>query len=112
MFNRFTLTLAGAALALVTAWGYGHYQYRQGVADTTTAARLAAFDKYQADVERMASVSWELHNIITELQHAKPTVITQYRERVVQAPLPDACRIDAERLRGIQSASKAAAAVR
>lgn len=104
--------LIGLALFVVAVWGYGQHKYRQGVADTETVARLAAFDQYQADVERMASASWELQNIITELQHAKPTVITQYRDRVIQAPLPDTCRIDAERLRGIQSAPEAAAATR
>lgn len=110
MLNRITLTLIGVAVGVAAIWGYGHYQYRQGVADTNTAARLAAFDQYQADTERMAALSYDLQNQIMELQNAKPTVITQYRDRVIQAPLADDCRIDAERLRGIQSATKAAAA--
>lgn len=93
-------------------WLYGQHQYRQGVADTTTAARLAAFDQYQSDVERMASASWELQNIITELQYAKPKVITEYKEVVVQTPLPADCRIDDERLRRIQSAVRETAVTR
>lgn len=104
--------LIAVAVLVAAAWGYGHYQYRQGVADTTTAARLAAFDQYRGDVERMASASWDLQNIITEQQNAKPIVITEYKRVVVKAPLPDDCRIDADRLLGIQSAIDKAAARR
>ena len=107
--------ITGAAILaalLLGVWGYGKYQYKQGVSDTEIAARLEAFAQYQFDVERMAEASWDLHNIITELQYAKPKVITQYRDRIIQAPLADNCRIDDGRLRGIQSAIEAATAAR
>ena len=109
-----SITTGAAMIAalLLFGWLYGQHQYKQGVADTKTAARLAAFDQYQSDVERMAAASWELQNTITELQHAKPKIITEYKEVMVQTPLPDTCRIDAKRLRGIQSAARAAAAAR
>lgn len=110
--NKYALGAITVLLVLAAIWGYGHYQYSQGVVDTETAARLAAFDQYQGDVERMASASWGLQNIITELQYAKPKVITKYKRVAVQAPLPDTCRIDADRLRGIQSAVSAATAAR
>lgn len=58
---------AAAAVALVAGiWMYGHYQYRQGVADTETAARLA-----QADTER-------------RMQDEKDRADAEYRSAVAQ----------------------------
>ncbi len=93
-------------------WLYGQYQYRQGADDTIKDMRLAAYDQYRSEVERIASASLELQNTITELQHAKPQVITVYKEVATKNPLPVDCRIDGERLRRIQSAARAAAATR
>lgn len=104
--------VAITATLFLCGWLYGQHQYRHGVADTKTESRLAAYDKYRSEVERMAASSWELQNIITELQHAKPKVITVYKEAVAQNALPVDCRIDDERLRGIQSAVKQAASTR
>lgn len=64
MLNRFTLSLAGAALVLVTIWGYGHYKYRQGVADTKAKAVLAQisieqgmqYERDRADAEYRGAV--------------------------------------------------------
>ncbi|MEZ2742270.1 hypothetical protein ACBP93_06485 [Paenalcaligenes hominis] len=66
----------------------------------------------KSTVERIAAALWELQNIITELQYAKPKVITEYKEVVVQSPLSDTCRIDDERLRRIQSAVRETTATR
>lgn len=45
--NRYVAGAATLALALAAVWIYGHYQYRQGVADTKTAARLAVLGRYK-----------------------------------------------------------------
>lgn len=106
---------AGAAIAVALffgGWLHGQYQYRQGTDDTIKDMRLATYDQYRSEVERIAAASWELQNIITELQHAKPKIITEYKEVVAQAPLPDTCRIDDERLHRIQSAVREATATR
>lgn len=108
--NRYVAGAAISAALFLCVWGYGKYQYQQGVRNTRAAARLEAFDQYQLDVESMTEASWDLQNIIMELQYAKSKVITQYRDRGGQVPLPDTCRIDDSRLRGIQSAIKAATA--
>lgn len=107
-----TIGAAITAALFFGGWLYGQHQYRQGVADTKTESRLAAYDQYRSEVERMASASWELQNIITELQHEKPQVITVYKEVAAKNPLPVDCRIDPERLHGIQSAVKQTAGTR
>lgn len=107
-----TIGAAITAALFFGGWLYGQHQYRQGADDTIKDMRLAAYDQYRSEVERMASASWELQNIIAELQHAKPKVITEYKEVVVQAPLPTDCRIDGERLRRIQSAVREATTTR
>ena len=64
MLNRLTLTIAGAALALLLAWAYGQHKYRQGVADTRAEAVLAQisieqgmqYDKDRADAEYRGAV--------------------------------------------------------
>lgn len=38
--NRYVIAAAVIALSVAAIWGYGHYQYRQGVADTKTEAVL------------------------------------------------------------------------
>lgn len=97
--------LAAAVLAVgVAFWGYGRYQYQQGVQDTRMQAQLEAFRAYQADVERMNAESQRLQDRIRELENAEPEVITKYRDRVVQVPLPADCRIDDGRLFDIQDA--------
>lgn len=112
MLKQLGVGAAITAALFFGGWLYGQHQYRQGADDTIKDMRLAAYDQYRSEVERMASASWELQNIITELQYAKPKVITKYKEVVVQTPLPDACRIDDERLRRIQSAVREATATR
>lgn len=39
--NKYVLGAIALLLALAAVWGYGHHQYRQGVADTKTVAVLA-----------------------------------------------------------------------
>lgn len=112
MVKQVGIGAAITAALFFGGWLYGQYQYRQGVAETKIAARLAAFDQYRSDVERMVAASWDLQNIITELQHAKPQVITVYKEVSTKNPLSADCRIDPERLHGIQSAVRAASAAR
>lgn len=112
MLKQVGVGAAMTAALFFGGWLYGQSQYRQGANDTVKDMRLAAYDQYRSEVERIASVSWELQNIITELQYAKPKVITEYKEVVVQAPLPTDCRIDDERLRRIQSAVREAAVTR
>lgn len=112
MLKQVGIGAAITAALFLGGWLYGEHQYRQGADDTIKDMRLAAYDQYRSEVERMASASWELQNIITELQHAKPKVITKYKEVVVQAPLPTDCRIDDERLHRIQSAVREATGTR
>lgn len=100
--NKYVLGAAGLLLVLAAIWAYGHYQYRQGISDTETAAKLAAAEQYRADVVRINNSVAMLQTRIEELQNAKPAVITQYRDRVVKAPLDATCRIDAERLQHIR----------
>lgn len=107
-----TIGTAITAALFFGGWLYGQHQYKQGIDDTIKEVRLAAYDQYRSDVERMASASWDLQNIITELQHAKPKVISVYKETATANPLPADCRIDDERLHGIQSAARKAAGTR
>jgi len=112
VLNKYTVGALVCLAALASIWGYGSYQYHQGVSDTETAARIAAFEHYQSEVERINAATFDLQNRLTELQNEKPKVITQYRDRVIEAPLPDDCRIDDGRLRDIQSGLDAARAAR
>lgn len=102
LVNKYVLGAAGLLLALAAVWGYGRYQYGQGVADTETAAKLAAAEQYREDIGRMNASVAILQDRITELQDAKPTIITKYRDRVVQAPLDATCRIDDDRLQHLR----------
>ena len=104
--NKYVLGAAGLLLALAAIWGYGRYQYRQGVADTQIAAKLAAAKQYKADVARINDSVGVLQARIEELQHAKPKIVTEYRDRVVKAPMPADCRPDDIRLRIFEDARK------
>lgn len=101
--NKYVLGAACVALLAALVWGYGRYQYAQGVADTETAAKLAAAEQYKADVIRINNSIGVLQAYIEELENAKPQVITEYRTRTVEVPLPADCRIDDGRLRTIQA---------
>lgn len=100
--NKYLIGAAAIGAAVLAFWLHGEYKYRQGVNDTTVAAKLAAADQYRDDVGRMNASVAVLQTRITELQNAKPEVITRWRERVVQTPLPDTCRIDDDRLHELQ----------
>lgn len=110
--NKYVLGAAGLLLALAAVWGYGHYQYRQGVADTQTAARLAAYDQYQSEVEAANAKAYDAQNRITELENNEPETIVKYRTITKTVPLPATCRIDPDRLRNIAGAINKAAAAR
>src|SRR5690625_795337 len=52
--NRYAVGAAGLLLGIAAVWGYGKYQYRQGVADTKAEVRLAQISieqgmQYEAD---------------------------------------------------------------
>ncbi|TFL14236.1 hypothetical protein CSC67_08775 [Pusillimonas caeni] len=102
LVNKYLLGAAGLALLVAAIWGYGRYQYAQGVKDTETAAQLAAAEQYKADIKRVNDSIAILQDYIEELESAKPQVITEYRTKAVEAPLPADCRIDDGRLRTIQ----------
>ncbi|NYT67996.1 hypothetical protein [Pusillimonas noertemannii] len=100
--NKYVLGALGLAVLVAFVWGYGRYQYGQGVTDTETAAQLAAAEQYVADVKRINNSIGVLQAYIEELENAKPRTITEYRTRTVEVPLPADCRIDDGRLRTIQ----------
>lgn len=102
--NKYVLGAVGLLIVLAGIWGYGQYQYSEGVADTKTTAEIDAAKQYKADVFRVNASIGVLQQRIEDLQNEKPKIITEYRDRVITAPLPDTCRIDTERLHHFQSA--------
>lgn len=106
--------VAGAALALAAVGGiawYGHHQYEAGKADNEAAHTLADLQQFKAETGRLAGLSTQLATQIDSLSSVQPTVIKEYHETVVKAPLPAGCLIDHGRLRNIQDAiAKATAA--
>jgi cell division protein FtsB len=110
--NKYALGAAGLLLALAAIWGYGHHEYAQGVTDTQTAAQIAAYAQYKETVERIEASNSKLQDKLDKLNDAQPRIITQYRDRVIKVPLPADCRIDPDRLRGVQSAIDSANAAR
>jgi hypothetical protein len=108
------LILAGAFMVLglvAGGWCLHRSGYAAGVADNEAAHNLAELQQFKAETGRLAGISTQLAVQIDSLANAAPTVIKEYHETVVKAPLPPGCVIDAGRLRSIQDAiGKAAAA--
>lgn len=100
--------LVGAVLLAGGAWWLHFDGYRQGVADTETAAKLAAYEQFQADVARYSAASYDLQNRLVELQNSRPKIITEYRNVMVENPLPATCRLDDGRLSKLNDAISAA----
>lgn len=110
-----TQLIAGAVLALAVvggAWWLHHSGYERGRADEQIAAKLAAAKQYEADVARINDSVGVLQARIEDLQNAKPKVITQYRDRIIQAPMPAECRPDDIRLRIFKDARRKSNAAR
>lgn len=103
---------SGAALVgafAVGGWWLYHSGYESGKDDCGAAHTLADLQQFKAG--RLADFSTQLAVQSDSLANAAPTVIKEYHETMVKAPLPVGCAIDADRVRSIQHAiSKAAAA--
>lgn len=107
-------SIGGAALIVLLGlggWGLHRSGYNQGRADCEAAHTLEALREFKRETDRLAEVSNSLAVQIDSLANAVPTVIKEYHETVVKTPLPAGCVIDLDRLRSIQSAIGAAAAV-
>jgi hypothetical protein len=99
--------LAGALLVLgllAGGWWLHHTGYESGRADNEAAHTLADLQAFKAETGRLAGLSTQLATQIDSLASAAPTVIKEYHETVVKAPLPAGCLIDSGRLRSIQDA--------
>lgn len=103
----------GAALVGTLAaggWWLHHSGYQAGRDAAEAAHTLAELQQFKADAGRLAVLSGQLATQIDSLSGLAPTVIKEYHETVVKAPLPAGCVIDAGRLRSIQAAIAQAAA--
>ncbi|OZI23629.1 hypothetical protein CAL26_09310 [Bordetella genomosp. 9] len=102
----------GAALVgglVVGGWWLHHSGYESGKAACEAAHTLADLQQFKVETGRLSDISTQLAVQIDSLASATPTVIKEYHETVVKAPLPAGCVIDPGRLRSIQDAIAKAA---
>ncbi|WP_447921050.1 hypothetical protein [Achromobacter aegrifaciens] len=96
-----------ATLGMGTYW-YGANQYQAGINQENANHTLVELTEFKRQTARLGGISDTLEGALTSLRDAKPKTIERYTRVEVQSPLPAGCRIDAERLRHINTASRLA----
>lgn len=94
---------------------YGNSRYDTGVKDAKAEAQRVAELQYKEDVNQLAATVDDLRKTLEVLSNAEPEIRTKYITVRESAPLPDTCRIDANRLsivNGAIQASNAASGAR
>ena len=98
-----------AVLALLAGiWWHGWHtrdqQAERAVQDKALADARQTLTDYRAESSRLNTIFFFIDNGFYEIYTNATRHTTEYRTYAVQNPLPADCRLDAERLRRIQSA--------
>ena len=98
-----------AVFALLTGvWWHGWHtrdqQAERAVQDKTLADARQALTDFRTESNRLNTIASDIQQRIGQINTNATRHTTEYRTYAVQNPLPADCRLDAERLRRIQSA--------
>ena len=103
---------AAGALAVLTllagVWWHGWHtrdqQAERAVQDKALADARQALTNFRAESNRLNTIAGDIQQRVDQINTNATRHTTEYRTYAVQNPLPADCRLDAERLRRIQSA--------
>lgn len=98
-----------AILALLAGvWWHGWHtrdqQAERAVQDKALADARQTLTDFRAESNRLNTISSDIQQRVDQINTNATQHTTEYRTYAVQNPLPADCRLDAERLRRIQSA--------
>lgn len=95
-------------VAALSVFAYGQAQYHRGRQAMKAEVEAEYLRKYVEQTKMLHSLEETLAKTMEELSNAEPKVIKEYQRVVVEKPLPADCRIDSDRLRNINTATKTA----
>lgn len=98
-----------AVLALLAGvWWHGWHtrdlQAERAVQDRALADARQALADFRTESNRLNTIAGDIQRRVDQINTNAARHTTEYRTYAVQNPLPADCRLDAERLRRIQSA--------
>ena len=98
-----------AVLALLAGvWWHGWHtcdqQAERAVQDKTLTDARQALTDFRTESNRLNTIAGDIQQRVDQINTNAARHSTEYRTYVTQNPLPADCRLDAERLRRIQSA--------
>ena len=98
-----------AVLALLAGvWWHGWHtrdqQAERAVQDKALADARQTLTDFRAESNRLNTISGDIQTRVDQINTGAARHTTEYRTYALQTPLPADCRLDAERLRRIQSA--------
>lgn len=107
--NRYVQIAIAVAVGIAALWGYGTYQHHLGYTLAQSERHTADLEAFKSEVLQLNGLSVKIEQQIVALRSEQPKIIERYTRVVEKNPLPAGCVIDAERLRTINEAIKAAA---